>query len=259
MAFAVFTQLVVDSNGGIGAKSRNSRKQPVTETKENDESALGSFGSWLGSVFDVQCCAMRERSELDAQMCCAARPSIKTFPGPDSKHRRPSISSMSDTTQGSDVAHSHRFNPELDCAPLHSSLHAHREVVDKIGSLTDANPYMAREIYERGARSLRLQFLKQCMLRRYTQCDKIWATLNEQDRLDFMQITHMKGKKIECFFLNIMEPDTHTWSEEMSEYSLSEFEMRSDAGTAVSGECHAARSNCSTASTRSSDGSCHGK
>jgi len=226
------------------------------QTKENHESALAEFGSWLGDVLDVKCCAVRDTSEHDPRMICADRPTIKQVQA----SRRPSASSVSDTSHGSHsthceqdaAAHRHWFNSEVDCQPLHSSHQVPAELVDKVAKLVNENPYVAREIGERGARSVRMQFMKQCMLHRHSQCQQIWGNLNEQDRLDFLQVFHITGTNPETFFLNIMEPDAHTWTEEVADFSFSELESRSDSGSANSGDCRVTRSNCSS-STRASD------
>jgi len=235
MALAAITRLVNAHSDDLAVNCRSG-----SEEKGN---AGTSLGDWLGAVFDVKCCTMRDRSGYDPHLICAGRPTVKL------QHF--------DATQGADdksAPHHHRFDPELDSQPLHSSRQVPDGLIDQIASVVDRSPYMAREIAERGSRSLKLQFLKQCTLHNHHQCEKIWGTLNEHDRLDFMQILHLKGKNSDCFFSNIMEPDAQTWREEVSDYSLSEFEMKSDSGSNGSGESAFTKSSCATASTRSSEG-----
>lgn len=254
MALLAFSQLT-------SGKDDNSIH--VQTAKENQGNSLAELGSWLGSVFDLKCCAMRDTSEYDPRTFCAGRPMITQVQASNCQERRRSASTVSDTAQGNHPSHCkhvdssarrHEFNSDVDGRPLHSSRQVPENLVDKIAKLVHENPYVAREIGERGTRSLRMQFMKQCMLHRHTQCQQIWGNLNEQDRLDFTQVFHITGRHPDTFFLNIMEPDAHTWREEVSDFSFSELESRSDSGSANSGDCRVTRSSCSSSTTASAAG-----
>lgn len=217
-------------------------------------------------MFDVKCCTARDRSHFDPQRFCAGRSPKETLAPACVEHRPPnsslskgpqcerdSISSLGDSIslEGEDVDNRRHStcNSKLHLLPPHSPHCLSRELVDKLAELVRKNPYMAREIGERASRSLRLLFLKQCMLRRYSQCERIWSAMDERKRLDFMQVLHMGRRTHESFFLSIMEPDENTWRDELSDYSLSEFDLRSESGSATSDDQHVCRgytrSNCS--------------
>jgi hypothetical protein len=237
---------LVSVNDNIESKRRRAQlRSSGCAKQENVAAQFGALNSWLASMLDVQCCTQRDRP---AYMTPMGKPPVKQVPD-SGRSSTSTMSEASDIWKGDAFHHesdvrSHKFDKELDGQRLHSPLHVPHGLVDKIAHLVNSNPYIAREIGERGSRSLRFQFLKQCSRRRHAQCEDIWSTLDEHDRLDFMQVFHLKGKNPDCFFLNLVEPDARIAKEEWSEYSPSEFETRSDSGPSTS--------------TKSSQSSCHG-
>jgi len=226
----------------------NASTAPALRKEKSKESQSG-FASWVASIFDVKCCAMREKpSDYDPRILCTGRP-IKEFIDsarlqfPDSArlHQRPPPSNdmirlpspgtmdavpyPSSTrlyprpATNKDCISPHKGNPEVDYQPLHSSRHVRRDLIDKLAVLVDDSPYMAREIEERASRSLRYQFLRQCILRNYEKCEHIWGNLDEQERLDFMQMSHLGARNPDCFFLNVTEPDGGTLRQDRTPYS----------------------------------------
>lgn len=216
--------------------------------------ALAMISGFIGAL-DVKCCAMRDRSDFDAHMMCVRRPTSKPQVEPSTLNMHHDKEKAYHYGQEN---HRHRFKAEVD-GHIHSTNRCPVEVVDKIAKLTDKNPYIAREIGERSSGSLRFRFLKQCMSRRYDQCDRIWGNLDEKDRLDFLQVLRLGNKTPECFFLNIMMPDERTWNEEISEYSYSD--TRSDSGSDYPlrrGGCSASSNSSDTStSTRCSEAGYH--
>lgn len=198
--------------------------------------------AFIASFFDVKCCAMRDRDDFDFDRC-TGRSTSNQFPDPE-EQRRPPLTGRSHQ----DSTHCHKFDPALDCQPMHSSRHVRRDLIDKLASMLHKSPYIAREIHERSTRSLRFKFLRYCALCRYEECETVWDHLSEQERLDFMQMAHLGKCKLDAFFLNITEPDANTWVYDGSENSLSEFDIRSDSGSSVSGGYRAPRSECSSSS-----------
>jgi len=198
--------------------------------------------AFIASIFDVKCCAMRDRNDFDFDRCTGRSPT-KQSPNPSPKLPPPSTAHMAHNSN-----HHHTFDPALDCQPMHSSRHVRRDLIDKLATLLHKSPYMAREIHERSTRSLRFKFLRYCALRRYEECETVWTHLSEQERLDFMQMARLGKCKLDACFLNITEPDANSMTHHGSDYSLSEFDMRSDAGSSVSGGYRAPRSECSSSS-----------
>lgn len=216
-----------------------------------------AWSAFANLFSDVKCCAMRDRS--DYSFDCTRRPSIK--PATRSiAERRPSTSSTMSSSHSTSTKtelfynellapaptpmpapayhygsenRRHVFSAEKDGQPQHSTRHVPIELVDKIANLLNQNDYIAREIGENASGSLRLLFLKQCMSRRYSQCETIWGTLDEKDRLDLMQVLRLGHRTPDCFFLQILEPDAHAaWP---ADPSFSEVDTRSDSGSASSG------------------------
>lgn len=169
---------------------------------------------------DVNSCGLRQSSDEMPALPRRPVPHQKTLPGTcavaENKGVTDDKSTQSECSDESD-----------DLGPFNHELP--QNLMRKLARLmAKEDPYIAREIAERASKCLRFQFLWQCTRGNENQCKTIWGDLDERDRRDFYRACQYKPNTSECFFLDIMEPDSHMWRDSSTDCGSSVSDAWSD-------------------------------
>jgi len=187
-----------------------SKRKPVAKGKTDS--------TWDSIIRDIQSCGLRNQTD-DVPQSQANRPTPKKTPA------RPT-NEVAQVQAMEEVVHSARVtnvpDSELELGPFSENLPI--ALVERLERLlSKEDPYIEREITERAAGNLRIQFLKQCKKGQKDRCAIIWGALSNSERRDFYRAAQMGKGKSPQILLNMMEPDT-----DCGESSLDDFESRSD-------------------------------
>lgn len=172
---------------------------------------------------DVNSCGLRQSSD--------EMPALPRRPVPHQKTTPPRTRAVAQDEGVSDdkSTESECSDESDDLGPFNHELPQNLiRKLAKLARLMANDPYIAREIAERASKCLRFQFLQQCTRGNEGQCKIIWGDLDERDRRDFYRACQYKPNASECFFLDIMEPDSHMWRDSSTDCGSSVSDAWSD-------------------------------